>query len=119
MGSSPSWQPGSDNCGPAADTTLDRHHHAGNDNHDDDRQPHTREPQRGTTDFAEEKWNNQVAKRAGVNNGVDASYVQLAVQPEVPSDLTTGLQQLKSEQSRIDSEHSIQLFPVDLSWIIS
>ena len=46
-----------------------------------------REPQRGAADSAEEKWNNQVAKRAGVNNGVDASYVQLAVQPEVPCDL--------------------------------
>ena len=39
MGSSPSWQPGSDNCGTAADTTLDCHHHAGNDNHDHKHQP--------------------------------------------------------------------------------
>ena len=111
----PPWQPGSDNWGSAADTTLDCHHHAGNDNHDHNHQPHAREPQRRIIDFAEEKWDNQVAKRAGVNHGVDASCLQLTLQPEVPSDLTTGLQQLKSEQSRIDSEHSIQLSPVDLS----
>ena len=93
VGSSQPREPCSDNRGSiTAGTALNCHLHAGHVyDHDHIQQSHARESRRRIIDPAKEKRNNQVAKRTGVNHGVDACFLQLTLQPKVPRNLTTGL----------------------------